>query len=287
MAVTNMIPEIWHARLIDRFRRQSVWLPLVYDVSDDIADSGDQVHLGTLSSNVTIRDYMPGTAIQTEDFDTSAATLMLNQRKYFAVIFEDLDQAQTRPNIIDRGMANAARGMQLEVNDHIREQIDNGLPGGRVSASVDRNPADATYRAALVDAILDVSEKADGEGWPEEGRYMVLSPGDKRQLVEYLTVDKPGLGGGSLVDEAYQNAAIGRTLGFRPVVDAGIPVAGTNGHANYFGVANEGLAFAMGVNEVEGMRSEAHFGDLLRGLVNYGAQRIDASFFYVVRKTFA
>ena len=80
MAITNFIPEVWSAAILEALRAKLVFPSLCNrDYEGDIREAGDTVHI-TGYDDVTVRKYVRGHAITVDDVnDKEAAVLEINQ----------------------------------------------------------------------------------------------------------------------------------------------------------------------------------------------------------------
>lgn len=167
----------------------------------------------------------------------------------------------------------------------------NARSGGGMLAGKDydnlfnRGSADYWLMAqAFIHLMMDAKERADNAFWPEESRYCMMSPQVKNRIIEYITDQKPNLGAGMIIDEAFTNGAgPGKIFGFKGIIDPGITkllstdtgqAAGVKKTLMYFGLMNDGLAYAAQVQKVEALRLQTHFADAIRGLYVYGSGMI-------------
>lgn len=282
MTVDTMIPELWAARLQASLLRAPVWPQLCWDVSEYFGD-GDRLHVGEITSSVTVRDYTRNTALTApETITTDDDVLIISQLKYFNALLDDLDRRQTRPELIDEFTRRTASQFALTINDYIlglhaaATTSGNNNFTGDSSANTDYEPATdagATTRRGISKAILEVWESFNDKFIPLEGRYMVVGPRMARFLL--MTMEDQGLSVESHVT-ARMRAQIMRQWGFEVFLDAGINDAlGQTAVRIFFGVRGQGLWYASQVSQIEGMRSEDYMGDIIRGLFAYGALAAD------------
>ena len=95
--------------------------------------------------------------------------------------------------------------------------------------------------------------------------------------MDYLVVDKPNLGAGSIVDKAYREFGVFKIAGWNIVKDNLFPSVADNAemaHAGLMGV-NSGLVFGEQWANFEAARAFPTFhGDVLGGLYIYTAKRM-------------
>lgn len=79
MAITNFIPEVWSAAILEALRAKLVFPSLCNrDYEGDIREAGDTVHI-TGYNDVTVREYVRGQPITVDDVtDKEAAVLKID-----------------------------------------------------------------------------------------------------------------------------------------------------------------------------------------------------------------
>ena len=173
----------------------------------------------------------------------------------------------------------AASRIETEASRATKADSEGALTGATYPWLFNRGVNDYFQLAQhFINQMMLAKEHADYAFWPEEGRYCMMSPQVKNRIIDYITDQKPNLGSGMIIDNAFVNGdAPGKIFGFLGLVDPGIPpmkaadVAGTV-HTNlYFGLKNDGLAYAAQVQKVEALRLQNYFADALRGLYTYGS----------------
>jgi len=110
MAVDNFIPEIWHAQLLDNLKNALVFgNPNFFNrnYTGDISSFGDTVHINSIGA-VTVTDYVKNIDhAAPEQLSDSQMTLVVDQAKMFNFQIDDVDAAQTRPNLQSAAMFEA------------------------------------------------------------------------------------------------------------------------------------------------------------------------------------
>ena len=116
MAITNMLPQIWSARILAKLEKNLVFAqPGVVnrDYEGDIRADGDRVHIHSFN-DLTIGSYTKNsTTITYENLTDTRVTLLIDQSKYFAFKVDDIDTAQMRPELIGRSGRSRVRYASL------------------------------------------------------------------------------------------------------------------------------------------------------------------------------
>lgn len=170
MAITNFIPEVWSAAILEALRAKLVFPSLCNrDYEGDIREAGDTVHI-TGYDDVTVRKYVRGQAITVDDAnDKEAAVLEIDQSDYFAFKVNDLDKAQAKADMTGKFTNSAAYNMMKNVENYISNLMDTAVSTPAKTVAVG-TPADAYL------AVVEAGRKLDVQNVPDEGRWLVVSP---------------------------------------------------------------------------------------------------------------
>ena len=143
MAITNFIPEVWSAAILEALRAKLVFPSLCNrDYEGDIREAGDTVHI-TGYNDVTVREYVRGHAITVDDVtDKEAAVLKIDKSDYFAFKVNDLDKTQAKADLTGKFTNSAAYNMMKNVETYISNLMDAGVGTPAKTVAVG-TPADA------------------------------------------------------------------------------------------------------------------------------------------------
>ena len=280
MAISSaMIPELWSAALYRELNQENLWLGNVTDVSSEFPGYGDKVNVASISTTPTISDLTVGTALADAEQPTDAeVTLTLSQKKYFHTIVHDLNEIQTRPNV----MEDWARKAGVAINKAIDSYIYGVWSAGTIPATQkvsqtelknDLSSADAKQKEFVIN-LLKLVKIMDDQNWPSSGRWMMIPTKAKFYILQYL-LTTGRIGSGSLNDSAAVNGAIDQLFGVRVRTTAAITNSDTSNHIQAIGGISSGVYFAQQVSQIESYRPEAHFADAIKGLFVYGAVLMD------------
>ncbi len=271
MAITNMIPQIWSARLLLALEKSLVFGQagvMNTDYEGDIQADGDRVHIHSFN-DLTIGTYVKNTTVISYELLTDARqTLLIDQSKYFAFKVDDVDTAQMRPKIVDAATNRA--GYQLaEVADRYLA----GLYAGITNFTATSQATSANIYQKLVETAV----KLDELNVPTSDRFAVVPPWVAGLLLQNSTFL-------SASAQSALNGAIGQVVGMSILVSNNVPTTGTApvvshvvaGHASAWTLAQQ-------ITDVEGIRLEGSFADGVRGLHLYGAKVIAPERLHVLR----
>ena len=184
-----------------------------------------------------------------------------------------LDHIQANPTLFDRHVAEGARQLGFELDDYLRTQNIDSLPDANQYEITGINTVgkELEFRQLCMDWIQQTAVMADRDNWPIEDRVIVGMPEFTDAIVSYLTQDKPNLGMGQIVDEAFRDHGVAKVYGFNIIKDLRFPVVAVN--ANFAQALirgeNSGLVFAEQWYNFDAFRSQAFHGDVIWGLHVY------------------
>lgn len=276
MAINNFIPQMWSARILDALRKALVYgQPTIVnrDYEGEIKSHGDTVKINSIG-DPTIFDYTKNTDMPTaETLNDSQKTLQITQAKAFNFQVDDVDKAQTQPQVMDAALSRAAYRMADIADQYVAAQM---VAGATVS-TIGTNalpivaPTATSGATGAYEQLVDLSVKLDEQNVPTEGRWVIIPPWyhgvlvKDQRFVSYAAVD------------VLYNRQVGEAAGFSVLVSNNVPTAAAGG-----GDANQVLrhkvlaghqmaySWAEQINSVEAYRPERRFGDAVKGLHLYG-----------------
>jgi len=271
MAITNMLPSIWSARILAKLEKALVFAqPGVVNRSyeGNIRADGDRVHIHSFN-DLTVSSYVKNsTSISYENLTDSRVTLLIDQSKYFAFSIDDIDAAQMRPELIDAASDRAAYQL-AEVADQYVASLYSGASTSNPDNTIETSQFTATN---VYQKFVDLSVLMDQVNLPADGRYVVVPPWVKGLLLQnssFVTAAKP---------DAVLNGEIGQIAGIRILVSNNVKTTGTSPVVSHMMAGHpSGLAYAEQIVNVEGLRLEGSFADAVRGLHLYGARVLDGA----------
>ena len=256
MAITNFIPEVWSAAILEALRAKLVFPSLCNrDYEGDIREAGDTVHI-TGYDDVTVHKYVRGQAITVDDVnDKEAAVLEINQSNYFAFKVNDLDKAQAKADMTGKFTNSAAYNMMKNVENYISNLMDTAVETPAKTVAVG-TPADAYL------AVVEAGRKLDVQD---------VSP----DFYALLLQDSRFIEGTEAGHNTLLNGVVGQVRGFTVVKSNNVPRKSASPDTqSILAGTNAAVTFAQQVSNVEAMRMQTDFADMVRGLDLYGAKVI-------------
>ncbi|WP_330478683.1 phage capsid protein [Streptomyces platensis] len=273
MAVDTFVPEVWSAELLTALQKSLVFgqgSVSNRNYEGEIANSGDTVHIGSLTAP-TIADYVKNsTVIDPATLATTDQTLVINQAKYFAFEVDDVDARQVKDGgqLLTRAASEAA----YKLADATDQYLAGLMTAGAGTALAATDVTSATPGGAY-NVVLKAKVTLDKANVPQAGRFLIVSPDFYAVLLsDPRFVDASQYGSSAAV----QNGEVGRVLGFAVMVSNNLPAgtAGTNPEVSNFVVAGHSMAttYAEQISKVEAYRPQSSFSDAVKGLHLYGAK---------------
>jgi N4-gp56 family major capsid protein len=271
MAITQMLPQIWSARILAKLEKALIFAqPGVVnrDYEGDIRADGDRVHIHSFN-DLTIGTYTKNsTTITYEQLTDTRVTLLIDQARYFSFKIDDVDAAQMRPELIDAASDRAAYQLAEDADSYVAS-----LYSGASTSNPDNTIETSQFTATNVyQKLVDLSVLMDQVNLPSEGRFVVVPPWVKGLLLQnstFVTASKP---------DAVLNGEIGQIAGLRILVSNNVKTTGTSPVVSHMMAGHpSALAYAEQIVNLEGLRLEGSFADAVRGLHLYGAKVLDGA----------
>lgn len=269
MAVSNFIPSVWGARLLENLHKVQVYgqPPVINrDYEGDISAQGDTVRINAIGP-VTVYDYAKNSDINAPEQLTDAQTvLVIEKQKYFNFAIDDVDRFQGKPELMDGAMREAAYALADGVDQYIA-----GLYTQAASANQLGSTGSPKTISAATDAynhLVDLKVLLDSANVPLAERYVVIPPWYHGWLLKDERFIKTGTAAG---DRIRANGEIGEAAGFRVLLSNNVPVVSTDKYKVMAGYPGA-ITFAEQVNKLEAYRPEKRFADAMKGLLLYGSR---------------
>ena len=277
----NFIPEIWSGKLIENFYDTTVLAAISNtDYEGEIRRMGDTVNIRT-QPNITIRDYVKGQTLTVENPDSPKLQLVIDKGDYFACVEDDVDRIQSDVKLMDMWSKDASEQMKIKIDQRVLTDLlpdiaaaNKGTAAGQQSAAfnlgssvspltVTKDGASAT--TPVVDLIVDMGTVLDEANVPESDRFLVI-PARMAGLIKKSELKDASLSGDSA--SPIRNGRLGMIDRFTLYVSHNLNVS--SGKTSIIAGHKMGFTFASQMTEMETLRAESTFGNIVRGLQVYG-----------------
>jgi hypothetical protein len=279
----NFIPEIWSGKMIENFYDATVLAAISNtDYEGEIRQYGDTVNIRT-TPEITIREYVKGQTLTVENPDKPKIQLVIDKGEYFACVEDDIDKVQSDINLMDTWSKDASERMKIKIDQRVLTDIlpgisafNKGTTAGEQSASFNLgttgSPLTVTKDGAssttpVVDLLVDLGTVLDEANCPEQGRFVVI-PAKMANLIKKSELKDASLSGDGT--SMLRNGRLGMVDRFTIYVSHNLNVS--SGKYSVIAGTKMGFTFASQMTNMETIRSESTFGNIIRGLQVYGYQ---------------
>lgn len=269
MAVSNFIQTIWSKKIQDDLELKCKLVQnCLRSYEGDVKYARSVKILGV--GEPTIGDYtqITSSGITPEEMSDRGQTLTIDQAKYFAFYVDDINQAQSVPGLKEKYQEKAVHGLSVQRDTYVANLIKGVTTAGHVTTASAKTQAE--IKKAIDKAIVALRERnfdEDGviEIVPSVYNYF------KNELIT-LSTNNP---------EYIKRGIVGMYDNFEVMMSNNMAKDSSYYYCDVRG--KKAIAFAGQINNVEAMRSEKFFKDIVRGLDTFGAKVIDEDRIQVVK----
>ena len=277
----NFLPEIWSGKLIENFYDSTVLAAISNtDYEGEIRNQGDTVNIRT-QPNITIREYVKGQNLVVENPDAPKLQLVIDKGEYFSCVEDDIDRVQSDIKLMDMWSKDASEQMKIKIDQRVLTDMlpgigasNKGATAGQQSAAfnlgttgspltVTKDGASAT--TSVVDLIVDMGTVLDEANVPESDRFLII-PARMAGLIKKSELKDASLTGDSVTP--VRNGRLGMIDRFTLYVSHNLNVS--SGKTSIIAGHKMGFTFASQMTEMETLRAQSTFGNIIRGLQVYG-----------------
>ena len=264
MAVTNFIQTIWSKKIQDDLELKCKLVDnCLRDYEGDVKQAGSVKILGV--GEPTIGAYNSGQDITIEEMTDKGQMLTIDQANYFAFYVDDVNQAQSVPGLKEKYQEKAVHGLAVARDTYVAKLIK-----GATNVTTATNLTQDAVKQAIDNAIVALRER----NFDEEG-VIEITPAVynvfKNCLIT-LSTNNP---------EYIKKGIVGVYDDFNVVMSNNMVKDSSHAYCDVRG--KKAIAFAGQINEVEALRAEKRFKDIIRGLDTFGAKVIDEKRIQVVK----
>jgi N4-gp56 family major capsid protein len=276
MAITQMLPSVWSARILAKLEKKLVFAQsgvVNRDYEGEIRQAGDRVHVHAFN-DLTVANYVKdSTTITYENLTDTRVTLLVDQAKYFAFRVDDINAAQMMPKLIDAAADRAAYQLAETADRFVA-----GLYTGASASAPDNVVETSQFTSANVyDKLVDFSVLMDAQNIPAEGRFLVVPPWVAGLLQKNATFLQAQ-------PNVVLNGEVGQVAGVRILKSNNVVTTGSAPVVHHMmGGVPAAVTYAEQIVNLEGLRLEGSFADAVRGLHLYGGKVLDPAQLFVLQ----
>jgi hypothetical protein len=192
--------------------------------------------------------------------------LTIDQQRAFHFLVDDIDQAQSVPGLREEYQRKAVHGLAVKRDSYVASLIKGVTTNVTTATALSQEEVKKAIDAGIV-ALRERNFDEDGVIEITPAVYNVF----KNCLIT-LSTDNP---------EYIKKGKVGVYDGFDVIMSNNMAKDTNHAYCDIRGT--KAIAFAGQINEVEAMRSEQHFADLVRGLDTFGGKVIDEARIQVIK----
>ena len=264
MAVTNFIQQVWSKKIQDDLELKCKLVDnCLREYEGDCKYAQSVKILGV--GEPTIGTYDNTKDINIEDMSDKGQILTIDQANYFAFYVDDIDQAQSVPGLKEQYQEKAVHGLAVKRDSYIANLIKSGTNATTATALTQEAVKEAIDKAIV--ALRERNFDEDGVIEISPAVYNVF----KNCLIT-LSTNNP---------ELIRKGVVGMYDNFDVIMSNNMAKDSTHVYCDIRG--KKAIAFAGQINEVEALRAERRFKDIVRGLDTFGAKVIDEARIQVIK----
>jgi hypothetical protein len=271
----NFIPEIWSGKLIENFYDATVLAAISNtNYEGEIRRMGDTVNIRT-TPEISIKTYVKGQTLSVENPDKPKIQLVIDKGEYFACIEDDVDKVQSDVNMMDTWSKDASERMKIKIDQRVLTDIlpdisalNKGANAGRITGNINLGTTGspvAITKTNVLDYIVDMGTVLDEANAPEGERFLVI-PAKMAGMIKKSDLKDASLTGDSV--SVLRNGRLGMIDRFTLYMSHNLSVS--SGKFSIIAGHKMGFTFASQMTEMESLRAESTFGNVIRGLQVYG-----------------
>jgi|JI10StandDraft_1071094.scaffolds.fasta_scaffold08050_4 hypothetical protein len=294
---TGYIPEIWSGKLIEKFYASTVLAAISNtDYEGEIKGHGDKVHIRT-KPTITIRAYLADAALELERPQGNKVVLNIDQGNYFNTILDDVMKVQSDISLMSMWSEDAAEQMKIVIDRAvllgIKDQAaaaNRGLTAGAITGMLNLGVTGTPLSVVssltgagagdveILTVMLRLGQALDEQNIPESGRWIIM-PTWAATMVKRSELRQAYLSGDGV--SMLRNGRLGMvdrfTLYTSNLIPFGTAAGLAAGEFLIYAGQSHALTFATQMTEMETLRSELTFGQIMRGLQVYGYKVLDGT----------
>lgn len=273
MAADKFIPQIWSAKILDALDKELVYADMFNrDYEGEITDAGDTVHIAQVG-DVAIKDFKCDTDIAApDDVNTTDSVLKIDQSKYFNISVCDVNEVQSKINLLDTATQRAGYGFADVCDQYLGNML---ATSGQVKDGLGSKAAPLTITADnAYETLVKMKTALDKANLPKQERKVVVPP----EFEGFMLLDPRFVAKSSdSSQDSLHEGTIYRAAGFDIRTSNNVPSAtnGGSGSTTVFSIVGSSPiqgTFAQQILNTEAYRPEKRFADAVKGLHVYGAK---------------
>lgn len=269
MAITNFITSVWSETLLNSLEKEYIGVRNCNrEFEGEIKAKGDSVKVCGIKP-VAIFNYIKNYSIQSPQvLEDKAIRICADKACGFNFQIDDVDKAQSAPNIMKAAMRQAASGLANQADKYVYNLYNDADVAHNITN-------DAVTPENIIDTIISVREKMLTNNVNSNTETVLeVSPAIASIILKAQIATLKNN------TDAVHNGYIGSFIGFDIYVSNNIAIA--DGLYKCFARTKRAIAFAEKINSIIAYRPENRFADAIKGLYLFGGKVIYPDEFIVV-----
>jgi len=267
MATNVFKPELWSKELTRLLNNYGVMIDCVNrNWEGEIKNQGDTVHIQQISE-VTIGTYDTDENIVYKDLAGDSQTLVIDQKKYWALKVDDIDKVQANVTLSDKFIKQAKLQIINTKDAYLHALGIAGVSEQNQLGTIAITDANIYSTFTKMFRLLARANAIDSDGKGADGKnpFLILPP----EIVEIVKNSPKAIQATNLGDQTIRKGTIMQFAGFDIKQST---VVEDNSGFDILAGTSEGITFADQITKTESLRDKDSFSDLVRGLYVYGAK---------------
>lgn len=274
---TTTVPKIVAATFLKEYQRSRVFAARVNNTYRNMLNAYGDTIIINRPGPASVKDYAANDTINYANADVGTPLeLSMDKVKTWAVKFDDLLAAISKPNVLQDAVIEHARVLAETVDADVRAKHIAGATAARaLTLNTEKNGL------GIADLKIETFHRTmDLANMPREGRWAIVGPFYAEIVQKVALANDRILGNAdSGGNRSLVNGAMGSFAGFQWYVAPGTfstqgsPTSGKFSATETVIYGNDtAVAFLDQIRKAERIRLETTFADAVRGLYKYGAQ---------------
>ena len=259
MAITNFITSVWSETLLNSLEKEYIGVRNCNrEFEGEIKAKGDSVKVCGIKP-VAIFNYIKNYPIQSPQvLEDKSIRISADTACGFNFQIDDIDKAQSAPNIMKAAMRQAASGLANKADKYVYQLYND--------ADVQNNITNASVTPEnIIDTIISVREMMLTNNVNSNTETVLEVSPAIASIILKAQIAKLGNNA-----DAMYNGYIGSFIGFDIYVSNNIDIA--DGHYKCFARTKRAIAFAEKIKSIVAYRPEDRFCDAIKGLYLFGGK---------------
>lgn len=292
MALADLRSSIWSARFKNRLDAATIWPGLCNrNYEGEIRAGHTTVKIPTYTGAVTVKDYTANQDIAaTQLANATSEDFTITQQRYFNIEVDDIQELQSRPDLLDAHLQEAAVTMAADINSYVFGKFNAVAPGNSRTTAIANlkggtEPLRTAAAKAIIEGLSDMKLQMFENNFIQVNQpWVVMSPVLYTLVEKYITVNTSVDYGGA-TGAALTAGFAGNLVGFNIIVDNNI--AERAGVFKCIVGTNQATTYAEQLVEIVPYRPERRFSDAVKALYVYDAAVVDPRYIYNFNVTYA